>query len=509
MSSIIPTTPSFVVKNISKKSISVLGRLPITPGNKADLFKSIINLSESEIIDALRAPTGALYKEVFINKNISIISYELLTLNNLIIDYKNLNSVNEAIPGQVLSVDYNNNLKWVFGDMAARLSYQPPIIQNGDSISIPKADAFTNGFLSKEDWVIFKGKSKGLRIWQYQDVSGPFSNPIKLSNFENGKALSFNPNLIVDGTAVAVDISNNNSPPRAISGWKGLFSNKITVSQHVRDTVFLSELPDDTTTVRIYFLIILPDGITVPVNYSPPTDYVRKMRIEYFDAIDIDSGGAKSIFGEKIFNDIIGIKNRVFIGDDIKDSKLSVSGDISCDAIKIRHGAAEGLVLTSNTIGVAEWSQNPAVSSSPPIPYDGRMWIKQPEYCSYIFDANRKKWLTTESFIIDGSKNATACSNTYMNGFDNIPHHINSLVLPYDAVLVGLIATCEAKQSWIAEVHLKNKLVKDCVLHVVNSDYASNINLNINFNEGDKIQLFASGNGISMPSIRAIFKRRA
>jgi len=509
MSKIVPAKSSFIVTNISKSIIKVLGQMPLSPGQTKDLFEGIPNLLETTVMEALRADGGYLYRAVHINRTLVISSYNLMLLNSLYVDTGNLNAVNEPSAGKVLSVDADNNLKWVFGDMAARLKYKAPLQYDDEHISLPMADAFTNGFLSREDWIIFKGKSKGLRIWQYQDFEGPFSNPIRLDDFQNGEELSFNKNLIVDGTAVAVNVKDFNSAPRVSGGLRGLFSEKVGVNQHVRDTVFLDRVPDEKQRVRIYYLIILPDGTNVPVNYGPPTEYVRKKRIEYFDAIDIDSGGAKSIFGEKLFNDRIVVKDTVSIGSDLDDAVLSVDGDVSCNAVQIKDGSGNGYSLTSNAVGNGVWGPNPIVKSTPPVnSYNGRMWIKEPEYISFVYDGSRGKWVGIDSFSVDGQKNTTSGANVYMNGLDNVPYDINGIVLPYDAVLVGMTAGCEGSQSWIAEVHVKNRLIGNSILHVVNSDRASNMKLNIDFKAGDKVQLFASGTGLVMPGIRAIFKQR-
>jgi cytoskeletal protein CcmA (bactofilin family) len=343
-----------------------------------------------------------------------------------------------------------------------------------------------------------------LRIWQYQDFEGPYSNPLRLSDFQNGKQTSFNQNFIVDGTAVAVNTDTYNGPPKVSTGLTGLFSKKISVNQHVRDTVFLDFLPDENQKIRIYYLIVLPDGINVPLDYEPPTEYVRKSRIEYFDAVDIDSGGAKSIFGEKVFNNKLTVKDDVVL-----NKSLQVESNISCDKLSVSDGAVNGYVLTSNAVGNTTWLPNPVVDSVPPTnSFRGRVWIKTPEYVSFIFDGIREKWTAQDSFCVEGSKNTTSCANVYMNGIDNISHEVNSVVLPFDAVLVGLIATGQEKQSWIAEVHSDNQLIGSSVLHVVNSTCASVMNLDVNFKSGQKIQLFASGSGIVMPYIRAIFKQR-
>lgn len=509
MSDFQPVESSFVVTNVSNRIIKALGKVPIGKGAQKDLFKAIPGLSESAILDALQAPNGSLYKDIYVNHNLRVDSYNLMLLSNLNVSLKNLKTANKHKTGQVLSVDDKGSLKWVYSDASARLQYDAPLQHSGDQIRLPKADAFTNGYLSREDWIIFKGKSKGLRIWQYQDFEGPFDNPVILSDFQNGKEISFNKNLIVDGTAVAVNVKDFNSAPRVAPGLSGVFSDKVEVTQHVRDTVFLNKVPAEKQKIRLWFLIILPDGMNVPVNYIPPTEFVRKKRIEYFDAIDVDSGGAKSIFGEKAFNDRISIRDTLSVGSDLKDSTLTVDGDLSADKVKIRDGASNGYVLTSNVVGDATWKPSPQVSSTPPKgAFHGQVWVKEPDFTTYVFDGIRGKWLAQDTFNIDGQKNATACTHVYMNGPDNIPHNVNSLSLPYDATLIGLIATGEEKQSWIAEVHVKNRLVGNSVLHVVNGDSASNMKLNVDFKAGDKVQLFASGNDIVMPYIRAIFKQR-
>jgi len=498
---------SLVIKNVAtgQKVVRVLGSVSLVPGRTIDVFKAIPAISEAKVIDSLRAPHGSLYKEIYLNKNLKVISHHLILLDESNVTLGNIRAENAPESGKVLSVSSESKLEWIYGDMAARLQYSPPLKQDGDDISLPKADAFTNGYLSKDDWVLFKGKSKGLRIWQYQDFDGDYSNPLILSKFENGDGLSFNGNLVVDGTAVAVNRKDYNSAPRVHGGLRSMFASKVHVTQHVRDTVFFDNLPVGEQKIRVFFLVILPDGFSVPSDYIPPTDYVRATRIEYFDAIDIDSGGAKSIFGDKIFNDSMGVKGALDIGDG-----LSVSGGINSDSLQIREGSLNGYSLVSNAIGDASWESSPVVSSSPPPnSYNGRMWIKSPEYVSFIYDGNRSKWVGLDGLQIHGQKNSTSVGNSYMNGPDNIPHNITSMSLPYDAVLVGLIATGEKEQSWIAEVHVGNRLSKDAVLHVVNSDYASTMNLNVDFKQGDKVQLFASGSSIVMPDIVAIFKQKA
>lgn len=105
MSEFKPVESSFIVRNISNRVIKALGKVPLNPSSQPrDLFKTIPGLSESAVLEALQAPNGKLYKDIFVNRNLKIESYNLMHLNNLHIKLDNLVTSNKPTDGQILSV---------------------------------------------------------------------------------------------------------------------------------------------------------------------------------------------------------------------------------------------------------------------------------------------------------------------------------------------------------------------------------------------------------------------
>ena len=498
-------SPEFEIVNISNKTLTLLDNIRLKRGDRVDVFKYSPSISESAVVDALRAPHGEFYIEAFVRKTIKIEKCVLMTFEALPISEKNLDLINTGKPGQVLSLNENGKFEWVFRGDVGRLDAHPPLIKNGETLAIPPADAFTNGYLSKEDWLLFKGKSKGIRIWQYQDFSS-VDEALKLSRFENGIGNVFDKNYIINSSAVIVQKANLETAPKIDQGLlKNTFgASDVYVTQHEADVVMLNRSPKSNLECRVYFLVILPENVDLPKNYEQPPRFVRNARIELADAIDIDTGGSKSVKGEKTFDDPIYAKSGLSVV-----AGMSVEGGFSTDAIQVTKGAAHNYVLAGNGVGNAEWSTVPYVGSLPPHNfYDGQLWVKAPEYEVFVHDGSRKKWRGVETFDFSGSTNTTSANKIYLNALDNIPSNICGLVLDYDAVLVGLVASSEVKSSWVAEVHVNHSLVKDAVLPIVNNDRGYSSTLNVDFRAGDKIQLFANGESISMPYIKAIFRKR-
>jgi hypothetical protein len=92
------TNSSFVIKNISKSNIRLFG-VPIGTNKKADLFKSSPNITEAQILNGLRAPSGELYKKLK-NQEIEIVEYQLLLLDNVQVGANNFITSNQAEEGK-------------------------------------------------------------------------------------------------------------------------------------------------------------------------------------------------------------------------------------------------------------------------------------------------------------------------------------------------------------------------------------------------------------------------
>lgn len=83
----VTSRPSLVIKNISNKTITLLGLIDIKPGKQFDLFDKLdrSQVDDATIIKALEAPWGSLYKESEVFQNIQIITCELSTVNSAVL----------------------------------------------------------------------------------------------------------------------------------------------------------------------------------------------------------------------------------------------------------------------------------------------------------------------------------------------------------------------------------------------------------------------------------------
>lgn len=503
------TTSEFIIRNISPdKSLRVLNTITLNPGERYDLLK-LPGVTESLILDALRKPSGALYRDIVERRQIRIESTFLFVLNNSAVGFENLVTGNSGSDGQILSLQ-SGKLAWVNQAVpviqmapAAPLEADAPLYRDGDTIRISKAGVDSNGYLSKEDWLLFKGKSNGWRVWRYQDFENLDTPSLKITSF--GEDIPFNQDYIINGSAVITDLSGNCPKSTNHFLWKFKSSNRVFVQSHNRDRLVLNQLPVYGT-YRVYFLISIPDGMNLPENVAVPK-YIRTSRIELLNSTDIDSGGVKTVLGDKSFVDEVSFSNKVKIIS--PGGSLDVDGKLSSRVLNVSENATDHYVMTSNSVGDGNWKQSPCVGSEPPSsPYFGQLWVKMPEYELFIYDRNRECWLGTNMIQISGGKNSPSCSDSYLKIYDNISMQNSSLVLPFDCILTTMSASCDSDCSWSAEVHVNSRWQTDCRINISNSTSGYNDNLNVSFSAGSSIQLFASGTEIGMPLITAWFRKK-
>lgn len=502
-----------VIKNISNppQNVSVANYGSLKPGQVADIFSMCKDITDAAVIQWFRKPNGFLYKEVEVRKNIEIIEISLGLYDAVSVSPAHIDSLNEPSSKKVLAVGESGKFEWVdqhditdlLDVVNKALKVSSPLIRTNGMLILPRANEHTNGYLSKEDWLFFRGKANGIRVWQYQDFDRITEAKVKLTKFENGESIVFNPDFIVHNSAVIVTRDSESKPRAETPFW--VRKKEVSVDNHLGDTVILNDLPKPGTKCRVWYLITMPEHIEIPKDYTPPPRIVREQRIEVIDDVDVGNSTRSTIRGDKLFGNNVSVKGSVSV-----DEKLDVNGPIKGDLIQLTANPNVGYVLQSDAVGNASWAPNPLVESAPPKQfYNGQLWMKVPEYELFVYDGTRKKWISVRTFSVVGAKNSTHCSNVYVDTFDNIPMDFNTAVLPFDATLVALTASCESESSWSAEVHKNNALVQGSVVNIISNDRVYSDTLNVDFNEGDKIQLFVSGHGISMPRIEAIFKRRA
>lgn len=331
--------PRLVVENISNKKVSILGIIQISPGEIVDLYNvvnPVTTLFEDHIIKGLEKPWGDLYVESEIKRTIVIHEILLSSWNYALVRPENLSSINPPpVYGQMPVVIDADSFKWV----EAILTVASPLDLTDNILSIPRADAITDGYLAKEDWIRFDASVKGdVRIWQYQDFAAPVGTSLTLTSFENGSGLVFDSNYIFDDTAAIVLVSNNTQPPTTTLAFPAsiLPGNRVEVTSHTGTTVILNQAPDASLNCRVYFLIRLPALVHLPNDYQEAPDFLKGAEENFLDQYYVNRNSDEDIYGQKTFNGNI----------------------IFNSGVKITVGAEDGYVLTSNATGDATWQDN-------------------------------------------------------------------------------------------------------------------------------------------------------
>jgi hypothetical protein len=487
------TESKLVLTNISGFDVKVFGKAIIPVSKSLDLFKTITGLTEASVLEALSAPHGELYKKTQVLKELKIDELSLAHLTNSFVDAWNIKASGEAGKDKYLTADEKGNLVWRHINVEDRIQYHTPLFKDKETIGINRAGPNSSGYLSKEDWLLFKGRHTGFRVWQYQDFDNISEVAITLNKFENGQS-KFEESWIVDGSAV-ISLKDKSTFPKT-----GLLGKTVIVNQHIGKDVVLNHIPS-AKPCRVWFLVSLPVGHSIPEKYVQPPRSVSNSRIELLDIFDIDAPGDKQVFGKKTFSNDVNFAKSVKIHEN-----LSGMQSVSTKSLIVETGAASNYSLISNSVGQGEWKPSPVVSSHPPNNYyNGQLWVKEPGFQLYVFDGIRSKWLSVSERVISGVLNTTIASHTYLNTFDNVSMQSGGETLVDNSCLVGLVASCDGSESWKAEVHVNNKLVDGAELHVINGK-SVNTSYNINIPKGASIQLFVNGERIAMPKVQAIFK---
>lgn len=485
------TNVFFNVENISNNDIILLGRYRLKPHSRADLFKAIPGLSEAQVIDALRHG-GELHLLHAVNKRIRIIDFKLALWDNVKVDMQHLAISNSPERGNVLGFD-GKELAWVSGG-GSNVEVDAPLYRNGETLKLDRAGPNSSGYISKEDWLMFANISTGFRIWQYCDIGDNLGVHCRINSF-NDKEITFNPGSIVNGSAVIV-LSDNVETAPGLSWRSKLFNDTgCCVIQHAGPDVVLSRAPKEGERCRLYFLVVLPAGAEIPADYSGAPDYVRKMRSEYFDFIDLNSSKSEFIKGEKVFKSNIKFESGASVSGDVE-----VEGSVSANKITISDGAQANYVLAANSMGAGNWQANPLVSEGPPVNcYNGQLWVKIPDFESYVFDGTRGCWLGRNERQLSSWSTSLVAHNYIITCTGNL--------IPFNCKLVSIIASSEGGVGWTAEIHRNNSLVSGASIGVGADGRGFRFDLSADFNAGDKIQFFVNGHNIDSPKIEAIFRR--
>lgn len=484
----------FNVENISGKDVIIFGSYRLRPHTRTDLFKSIPGLSESRILDALRSPHGELYMLSVVHKKLSILDFRLATIDNVRVDPAHIAALNIPKRGEVLGFD-GSSLKWVTAGGGGEV--EAPLYREEDIIHLGRAGPHTSGYLSREDWLMFSNISTGFRIWQYCDIGRDVGVSLKIKSFNNVE-IPFNAGSIVSGSAVIVKTHSTGEAPGTRWWDRFGFSSTTKIISHMYDDIILNHAPPPDEDCRVYFLVVLPAGAEIPESYSGAPPFVRKVRAEYFDFVDLNSSKSEMIKGEKRFKSDTTFETNVKILGDTQ-----VRGDIEAHGLTFGNNAGSYYVLTSNSLGRGTWQPSPIVSGGPPTNcYDGQLWMKTPEFQPYVYDGTRGKWLcVSERSVCAWSNQLVAHSYLSLSG------SATGDLIPYNCTLIGLVASCERGGPWTAELHVDNALVAGASMGVGSDGRGIKLDLNADFSVGSRLQFFVNGHNIDKPKIEAIFRK--
>ena len=127
----------------------------------------------------------------------------------------------------------------------------------------------------------------------------------------------------------------------------------------------------------------------------------------------------------------------------------------------------------------------------------------------YYLDPVRSKNLGVATIQSDASRNSRRVTNTYLSGEGDTPTNLNGFVLPYDATLIGIsMSSNRNDQNWSAQVRKNGGALAEAFLTSTNSFSKYTESLNVDFNAGDRVEIYCSGQNIEYPKVSLFFRRR-
>ena len=144
------------------------------------------------------------------------------------------------------------------------------------------------------------------------------------------------------------------------------------------------------------------------------------------------------------------------------------------------------------------------------IPTDGStIFIDSTSGDVYYVDPIRLKKLGVATIQTDGSRNKNKVTNIYLRGEGDTPSNLNGFVLPWNATLIAISMSSNVNiQTWSAQVRKNGSTSPEDFLTSTNLYSKYNSTNNVDFNAGDRVEIFCSGQNIQYPKVSLFFRRR-
>ncbi len=112
-----------------------------------------------------------------------------------------------------------------------------------------------------------------------------------------------------------------------------------------------------------------------------------------------------------------------------------------------------------------------------------------------------------DTFIATAGRNNNNTTNIYLRDANGMPSNTSPFTLPFNSTLVYMSSSTNGNETWTGEVHIALSLITGAALSITAADSGYNL-YSINFNAGDKVQLYCNGSSINDPRLTAIFRKR-
>lgn len=126
-----------------------------------------------------------------------------------------------------------------------------------------------------------------------------------------------------------------------------------------------------------------------------------------------------------------------------------------------------------------------------------------------VLDKTRSKWLGMSRSNLDFvGRDSTNNSNEYLRFGGAFTSNQSSGRLERNMTLVGIAVQTNGTETWTARVRKNGNLTNLASLAVTAADGSQETTTNVDFNAGDKIEVYCDGSGINRPVVRLIFAPR-
>lgn len=108
------------------------------------------------------------------------------------------------------------------------------------------------------------------------------------------------------------------------------------------------------------------------------------------------------------------------------------------------------------------------------------------------------------TFVLVAGRSSNT-TNRYLNTEGNVSTNISSYLLPFDCTLKAIGASSTAAETWTPEIRIGG--IVQASFNIVAAAKGFDDTFSIPFNQGDAIEFFCSGSGVSNPTMAAYFVR--